>query len=122
LNTAFSAVDKLFQQEIMNAEIKKKHKIAFFLNDILTTISPRFFKHIFVPNGFVQPDNLGGQLIQKILGFTNDINNFDDDLIEISEIAEYYLKRNKTLGINMPSFKKNPLVNVTGVNNPDEMA
>lgn len=106
LNTAFSAVDKLFQQEIMNAEIKKKHKTAFFLNDILTTIFPKFFKNIFIPVGFVHPDNLGGELIQKIMGFRNDINNFDDDLIEISEIAEYYLKQSRILGIPIPSFKK----------------
>ena len=111
LNTAFSAVDKLFQQEIMNAEIKKKHKTAFFLNDILTTIFPNFFKNIFIPSGFVHPDNLGGQLIQKIMGFSNDINNFDDDLIEISEIAEYYLKRSRIMGIPIPSFKRSSVNN-----------
>ena len=31
LNTAFSLIDKIFQQEIKKAEIKKKHKLEWFV-------------------------------------------------------------------------------------------
>ena len=34
LNTAFSMIDKIFQQEITNAEIKKNYWLCFFLNKL----------------------------------------------------------------------------------------
>ena len=80
LNTAFSTIDKLFQQEIANAEIKKNHWFAFFLNDIFSTIFPVSCKNICIPVGYVPHDELGGKLIQKIIGSTEDENIYSDDI------------------------------------------
>jgi hypothetical protein len=87
LNTAFSIIDKLFQQEISNAEIKKKHVFAFILNDIASMICPSKFKNIFIPGGYIQSEKLGGDLIQKIMGL-----NHDDDETFIDDIdSGYYM-------------------------------
>ena len=40
LNTAFSLIDKMFQQEIINAELKQTHPVSFFLNDIFSSCFP----------------------------------------------------------------------------------
>lgn len=80
LNTAFSTIDKLFQQEIANAEIRKNHGFAFLLNDIFSTIFPKSCKNIFIPVGYVPHDELGGKLIQKIIGSTEDENIYSDDI------------------------------------------
>jgi hypothetical protein len=80
LNTAFSTIDKLFQQEIANAEIRKNHMFAFFLNDLFSTIFPKKCKFIFIPSGYVPHDELGGKLIQKIIGSTEDENIYSDDI------------------------------------------
>jgi hypothetical protein len=83
LNTAFSAIDKLFQQEISNAEIKKTHKVAFFLNDIFSTICPLRCKNLFIPVGYVHNDKIGGELIRKIMGLCDDETVFMDNLFEL---------------------------------------
>ena len=44
LNTAFSMIDKMFQQEINNAELRKKFFINFLIRDMITTICPNFSK------------------------------------------------------------------------------
>lgn len=73
LNTAFSTIDRLFQQEIANAEIIKNHPIAFKMNSIFNAICCCCCEDIFIPKEYVKPDKIGGELIQKILGF-NTIN------------------------------------------------
>ncbi|MHC5180980.1 MAG: hypothetical protein ACYSOW_03795, partial [Planctomycetota bacterium] len=42
LNTAFSDIDKLFTQEITNAQLKKSYWIRFFLNDFIRGFCPIF--------------------------------------------------------------------------------
>jgi hypothetical protein len=88
LNTAFSAIDKLFQQEIANAEIKKTHKIAFFLNDIFSTVCPIKCRNLFIPVGYVSHDKIGGELIRKIMGLCDDESVFTDDLFDLDDIIE----------------------------------
>jgi hypothetical protein len=80
LNTAFSIIDKLFQQEISNAEIKKNHIFAFILNDIASMICPSKFKNVFIPGGYIHSEKLGGDLIQKIMGLNHDDDTFIDDI------------------------------------------
>lgn len=94
LNTAFSAIDKLFQQEISNAEIKKTHKIAFFLNDIFSTICPLRCKKLFIPIDYVHHDELGGEIIRKIMGLCKDENIFVDDLFELEDFDKNYRNHN----------------------------
>jgi hypothetical protein len=104
LNTAFSAIDKLFQQEIANAEIKKTHTIAFLLNDIFSTIFPVKCKNLFIPTGYVPHDKIGGELIRKILGLCDDESAFTDDLLDLDDIIE---KRSTRKSMDFLSFIKN---------------
>lgn len=67
LNTAFSTIDKLFQQEISNAEIMKNHPILFFINDFLNACCCK--KNFCLPEKYVPHDKIGGDLIQQIMGF-----------------------------------------------------
>ena len=96
LNTAFSAIDKLFQQEISNAELKKTHRIAFFLNDIFSTMCPIKCKNIFIPTGYVSHDKIGGELMRKIMGLCDDESVFTDDLFDLDYIIEKKSKNSFT--------------------------
>ena len=71
LNTAFSVIDKMFLREIANAELKKTHKIAFFLNDIVTIFAPTHCKKLFLPKNYIDIHDSGGDILQKIMGFTS---------------------------------------------------
>jgi hypothetical protein len=97
LNTAFSAIDKLFQQEIANAEIKKTHKIAFFLNDIFSTVCPIKCRNLFIPVGYVSHDKIGGELIRKIMGLSDDESVFTDDLFDLDDIIEKHSRNHINL-------------------------
>jgi len=49
LNTAFSVIDKIFLQEIANAEIKNNNYFLFFCNSIITSCFPKICKSFFIP-------------------------------------------------------------------------
>jgi len=106
LNTAFSAIDKLFQQEISNAEIKKTHKIAFFLNDIFSTICPLRCKKLFIPIDYVHHDELGGEIIRKIMGLCKDENIFVDDLFELEDFDKNYRNHNPLFFLQFMNDRK----------------
>ena len=69
LNTAFSIIDKIFLQEIANAEIQKNNKLRFFCNSCFIYLF-RFdcIKSIFIPKNFTPIRNLEDELLQKIMG------------------------------------------------------
>jgi len=69
LNTAFSVIDKMFLREIANAEMKKKHCIQFFLNNLFTMFAPRFCKRWFLPKKYIPIHESGGSLLKKIMDF-----------------------------------------------------
>jgi len=90
LNTAFSIIDTIFQQEISNAEIKKKYYFTFLINDFINLFFPTSYKNYFVPPEYIEPHNMGNELIRKIIGISDDnlfLENIDVD-IDIDE--EYY--------------------------------
>jgi hypothetical protein len=66
LNTAFSLIDKIFQQEIKNAEIKKKHRLEWFITQSLGCFGCKFN----MP-GYVDPEKCGGEILEKILKAEN---------------------------------------------------
>jgi hypothetical protein len=80
LNTAFSMIDKMFQQEIMNAKLRQKHWIRFKLNNFIKFFCPSK-SSCFLPSNYINPENSGGNILQKILGFDTHIHidDFDDD-------------------------------------------
>ena len=69
LNTAFSVIDKIFLQEIANAEIKKTNKIRFFCNSIFALCCFDRGNLCFLPNNYIPIKDLGGEIYKKILGF-----------------------------------------------------
>ena len=92
LNTAFSMIDKIFQQEITNAEIKKNYWLCFLLNKLccmccLSGAERRWF----IPPNYVQPEECGGDILQKLMvgcsGTHLDIS--DDDIDRIIKNRRY---------------------------------
>jgi hypothetical protein len=82
LNTAFSIIDTIFQQEISNAEIKKKYCVTFLINDFINLFFPTRYKNYFVPPEYIEPQNMGNELIRKIIGISDDdifLDNIDID-------------------------------------------
>ena len=67
LNTAFSVIDKIFLQEVANAEIKKNNRIRFFCNDIFTCCFPNYCSDFFLPKNYIPVYEAGGELLKKIM-------------------------------------------------------
>ena len=63
------ALQKIFLQEIANAEIQKNNKLRFFCNSCFIYLF-RFdcIKSIFIPKKFTPIQNLEDELLQKIMG------------------------------------------------------
>jgi len=89
LNTAFSMIDKMFQQEIQNAEYRKKHRFRFFIHRIgVFCSSLKKFKNIGLPNKYIEPEDSGGEIMKKILSEDSPLEICDDDV-------DYILKNRK---------------------------
>ena len=69
LNTAFSMIDQMFQQEITNAEIKNTitSKCAFFFHDILSLCFPSKYKSWCIPPNYIPPEECGGDILHKLM-------------------------------------------------------
>ena len=92
LNTAFLIIDRMFQQEIINAELRKRYCLAFHLNDFFTLFFPNWCKRCFLPSEYIIPENSGGQLLQDLIGF-NDKNIMDG--LSDHELYDFYKKYNR---------------------------
>jgi len=68
LNTAFMMVERMFLQEMINAEVRQKHKTRFFLNNLLTSACCCVNWNVCLPREFVSPEKAGGPILLKILG------------------------------------------------------
>ena len=102
LNTAFSMVERMFMQEIQNAELRKKHRFGFAFNNFLNSVTCVSGSQSCLPAGYVAPEKSGGELLLKILGLREDL---DKDVMsrDEKELIEYL--RNKGIH-NMTSFDK----------------
>lgn len=67
LNTAFSMIDQMFQQEITNAEIKNTSKYAFFFHDMFSLCFPNKYKSWCLPPDYVPPEECGGDILHKLM-------------------------------------------------------
>ena len=92
LNTAFLIIDRMFQQEILNAELRKRYCLAFKLNDFFTLFCPTFCNRCFLPTEYIQPEKSGGQLLQDLIGF-NDKNIMDG--LSDHDLYQFYKKYSK---------------------------
>ena len=80
LNTAFSMIDNVFQQEFTNAELKKRFFFSFIVNDFINLFCPSTYKNWFVPIGYVEPSKIGNEPLINIIGNNSDIFLDDNDL------------------------------------------
>ena len=103
LNTAFSMIERMFMQEIQNADLRKKYRFGFMFNNFINSIfcSSNNIQTC-LPKKYIPPEKSGGQLLLKILGLREDsdrelINPEDQELLT-------YLKGKGI--VDMPSFDK----------------
>jgi len=69
LNTAFSMIDKMFQQEILNANLRADYWIRFFIYDTLNCCCCAKKIDGLLPPNYIEPEVSGGDIFQKIMGF-----------------------------------------------------
>ena len=103
LNTAFSMIDKMFQQEITNAELKKRYAVSFFIHDMLMLCCPSKSKKCCVPPRFTEPEECGGDILQKLMGLDSHIDITDDDIDMIMLNREAGRQAHNTDGRSSPS-------------------
>jgi hypothetical protein len=80
LNTAFSMIDKMFQQEITNADLRKRYMVSFFIHDMFMLCCPSKSKECCVPPRFLEPEECGGDLFRRLIGVDNHIEITDKDM------------------------------------------
>ena len=73
LNTAFSLIDKMFQQEITNAELEKTHWLSFWLVDTFGCCCPSIRK-MCIPDKYIEPHDCCGETMCKIMNTTSAVN------------------------------------------------
>ena len=123
LNTAFLIIDRMFQQEIINAELRKRYCLAFKLNDFFTLFFPTFCNRCFLPTEYIQPEKSGGKLLQDLIGF-NDKNIMDGlsdhDLYDFyKKYSKYFSNENNIISnfMNRNKKKYEHNINTTSTNN-----
>ena len=89
LNTAFSMIDKMFQQEIVNAELRQKYRFSFFINNCFIVCCPKLLKKCLMPPQYMPPEQCGGDILCKIMGNDNHIDITDEDIENISKYKKY---------------------------------
>ena len=67
LNTAFLVIDRMFQQEILNAELRKRYFLAFYIYDMFYGCCPSLCKICFIPPDYIAPEKSGGELLEEIM-------------------------------------------------------
>ena len=73
LNTAFSMIDKMFQQEILNAKLQSDYWLRFFIYNIFRCgCSEQLLKKI-LPVKYIEPEVSAGDIFGKIMSFGNDV-------------------------------------------------
>jgi hypothetical protein len=73
LNTAFSMIDKMFQQEILNASLKTDYWFRFYLYDLCGRCCCTSRIKALLPLKYVEPEVSGGDIFEKIMGFGNNM-------------------------------------------------
>ena len=115
LNTAFSTIDKMFQQEIRNAEIKNKAMIRFFCNDICSMLccfcrdKNKNKNDICLPKDYIRPEDLGFEIV-IVNGSCSDSKEKNDCIIKFDEGNKY--KKKEDLNKNLKKFKKKSVTHI----------
>ena len=91
LNTAFSVIDKMFQQEIINAELKNQHYFCFWIRYV-SCCCPMIFDRFGLPDNFIAPEKVGGELLENLMDFVQTTPT--DDLTQ-EELYNFYKEYKK---------------------------
>jgi len=67
MNTAFSMIDKMFQQEITNAELKETNWIKFYLYECFSPCCRELSQNLCIPQAYREPEASGGEILRKLL-------------------------------------------------------
>jgi hypothetical protein len=68
LNTAFSMIDKMFQQEMLNAKLRADYRFRFYLHDMFQCCCSQWVKAL-LPPAYIEPEVSGGDIFSEIMGF-----------------------------------------------------
>ena len=68
LNTAYSQIDKMFNQEIINNEIKKSYRVRLFIYGMMCCISKKYIRWL-LPDNYIEPEKCGGKILNDILNY-----------------------------------------------------
>lgn len=88
LNTAFSLIDRMFQQEITNAEIEKTYWVQMCCHKWLD----RWFGMKFNPPDYLDPESCGGEILHKILRSDKHFEVSDKDIEYIQKYRNEYIE------------------------------
>jgi hypothetical protein len=77
LNTAFSMIDRMFQQEILNGKLRQKYWLRFKLNDFLSCCC--CCNYSCLPAAYIEPEKSGGNILQNLMCFDKHIEMNEDD-------------------------------------------
>lgn len=111
LNTAFSIIDNIFQQEINNAELKKRYIFTFLINDFINLFCPSKWKNWFVPVGYVEPSKIGSENIINVIGNDNGKFLLDDLDIDLCEGECDCFKKNIRKSFSTGNLKRTLKIN-----------
>ena len=68
-------IDKMFQQEITNAELRKKFCISFIIRDMIKICFPNVECNWCLPTNYISPEKCGGDILEKLMGVEENINS-----------------------------------------------
>ena len=111
LNTAFIMIDKMFLQEILNAQLRNKYFIGFAFYDFFSGCCPSICALLCLPTKFKDPEKSGGKLLEELindeLNLTEGIS--DNEMYTFYKLFyKYHNKSNNMFGFfNNDSRNKN---------------
>ncbi len=102
LKTAYIMIDRMFSQEILNANLRKRYCVNFFIYDCFPLCIHRLFKFCHVPLDCClptnyKPDPTQGTLLEEILNFDNKYafrGITDEELYHFHKRYEKYKTKN----------------------------
>lgn len=103
LNTAFIMIDKMFLQEILNAQLRSKNFIGFAFYDFFSGCCPNLCKILCIPSTFKDPEKAGGKLLEELI---NDELNLTEGITdnEMYHFYKQFYKYHNRSTYNFPFF------------------
>ena len=95
LNTAFSMIDRMFQQEITNAELENNYWLRFWCHDCMSCIFPAHCMPNCLPHSYQEPEACGGGILKKLMGAESPVEICDESPVEICDEELKFIIANK---------------------------